>query len=244
MKEINLLPRHVERFWSYVDQSGGPEACWLWKGGDIKTRYGCFRVRTGSKTFVISTHKLAFLLAKGPIPEGMEICHTCDKPHCCNPAHLWAGTHQDNMRDSVLKGRRFQSGQPNARKLSPEAVAEMRRRFFDSDIRISALCREFDVNTGGIGAILTGRCYFEVDGPTCTPEELRRIIKERRARKIKNAIAPSAAPVSKPTNAAEREGKDSEDLSLPSRAQRQAERDAAPLLKPHHAEIRVGGISI
>lgn len=32
--------------------------------------------------------------------------HTCDNPPCCNPSHLKAVTHGENMRDMILKKRR------------------------------------------------------------------------------------------------------------------------------------------
>lgn len=50
-------------------------------------------------------HIVVFEIVKGPVPLGKHVCHTCDVGGCCNPRHLWAGTHQDNMRDRTRKGR-------------------------------------------------------------------------------------------------------------------------------------------
>jgi hypothetical protein len=69
--------------------------CWLWSGGGVRP-YGL--ISTG-------THRLAWELANGPIPDGMQVLHRCDEPRCCNPDHLFLGTQSDNMADKVRKGR-------------------------------------------------------------------------------------------------------------------------------------------
>lgn len=126
----------MARFERFVDRSGGPDACHPWTGSRIKgTGYGRFHL--GDRVEVASRIALAIDLGR-PIAPRLEACHTCDNPPCCNAAHLLEGTRQDNVRDSMAKGR-YRSGiaamlakpprgeQINRAKLTDEAVREMRR---------------------------------------------------------------------------------------------------------------------
>jgi len=93
-----------QRFWTKVDKRGS-EDCWLWIG--CKTSIGYGWISLGKKSSGgTHAHRAAWTLIRGTIPEGMHILHTCDVRACVNPAHLFLGTHQDNMDDMVRKGRR------------------------------------------------------------------------------------------------------------------------------------------
>jgi hypothetical protein len=82
------------------------DGCWLWAKSKSKNGYGLLSV--GRK--MIKPHRLSWELAIGPIPKGEGahgtcVCHKCDVRHCVNPAHLFLGSHLDNIRDMEAKGR-------------------------------------------------------------------------------------------------------------------------------------------
>jgi hypothetical protein len=53
----------------------------------------------------ILAHRLVYERTYGAVPDGKYVCHHCDNPPCCNPAHLFVGTAADNNHDMISKGR-------------------------------------------------------------------------------------------------------------------------------------------
>jgi hypothetical protein len=90
-------------FWSRVDKRG-PDECWEWTRGKLKQGYGQFHHPEMPPSGKLA-HRASYWLTHGGFDLSLLVCHRCDNPPCCNPAHLFLGTIQDNIRDRTLKLR-------------------------------------------------------------------------------------------------------------------------------------------
>lgn len=123
-----------------------PSGCWLWTGAKHPTGYGI--VKVAGKQWVV--HRYVSTLVAGEIPTETHILHSCDTPLCSNPAHLWRGSHADNMADKRSKGR---TSAPAVR-LTQQQVQEIRSLYAAGGVSYSSLANQFGVSKETIGAII------------------------------------------------------------------------------------------
>jgi hypothetical protein len=130
-----------ERFWKKVAITTD-ESCWLWTAGCNDNGYGNFKVNGVCQ----KAHRIAYELEFGLILPGFYVLHYCDNPPCCRPDHLFLGTHDDNMRDMAIKGRKVKTI-----KVSPDGVRAIReRRLLES---LKTLASEFCISESNVSLI-------------------------------------------------------------------------------------------
>lgn len=92
-----------EKFWDRVSKQG---SCWVWTGEINGWGYGATHVERKHR----SAHRVAYEMARGPIPPGMQVDHLCGNKVCVNPDHLEPVTLQENLRRARVAGRIFDLG--------------------------------------------------------------------------------------------------------------------------------------
>lgn len=123
---LEFTPSDHRRYGTKVNRNA-PFGCHLWTASVLGGGYGSFRLRG----YQGPAHRLAYCLAYGDIPEGLFVCHDCDRFYpvgdityrrCVNPTHLFLATNGDNTRDAMRKGR-LAYGKRNGHALHPESYA-------------------------------------------------------------------------------------------------------------------------
>lgn len=151
----------VSRFWRLVDRKADDD-CWLFQGYLDRNGYGVFVDGTGRKR---PAHELALSYTTGEMKlPGLDTCHSCDRPTCCNPNHLRFDTRQSNVDDMVKRERGARGSRSPHTHLTEADVVLIRRRR-EMGARHKDLAIDFNISPGAVTAIVHGRNWKHVGGP-------------------------------------------------------------------------------
>lgn len=134
-----------------VKDFGTDDDCWAWVGASKGNGYG----HTTYQGKNMPAHRKAFLIFKGEIPAGFDVCHACDNRWCVNPAHLFLGTRAENMADAMKKGR---TDGGHRKRLNEIQIQEVRRRLNRGE-QSSQIAQALGLHQGTISQIKLGGSY-------------------------------------------------------------------------------------
>lgn len=136
------------RFRDKVNE-GGPGECWPWMASTWSSGYGQFRLSepgAQARQVTVGAHVMAYFVATGVDPVGLEVCHSCDTPICCNPAHLFLGDRTANMRDASAK-RRLSVPRAHLEEVTPKVNAQRKMQGATVETTIKS---KLDLGTEGV----------------------------------------------------------------------------------------------
>lgn len=154
-------PEFENRFWAKVKR-GDPSECWNWQAARCGTHNGYGQ--TYYKGRKLLAHRAAWMISHGYLPpEDLEICHTCDNGLCCNPDHLWLGTHRENMIDRNRKGRIiYEKGSERCNAKLTEVDIEKILQLLEQGLSQRAIAKRFNVSQPKISHIKSGQSWSHV----------------------------------------------------------------------------------
>jgi hypothetical protein len=101
------------------------------------------------------------------------VLHKCDRRKCVNPEHLFLGTHADNVRDKVTKGRQarvrgknhgFQihpgtaaRGERSGRAKLTQTQVDSMRRMFQAGTSCGVIAEQFGITVGHVYHLRSGK---------------------------------------------------------------------------------------
>ncbi|MEQ8504611.1 MAG: HNH endonuclease signature motif containing protein [Rhodospirillales bacterium] len=109
---------------------------------------------------LVRAHRYAYETKVGPIPDGLDLCHSCDNPTCVNPGHLWPGTATENIQDMVRKGRsnrRRGESHPDAKLTAAEAI-----EVFNADGLQREIGDQFGIHQTHVSQIKRGKAWQHI----------------------------------------------------------------------------------
>lgn len=158
-----------DRFWTKVDKTG-PNGCWVWLANKNNKGYGMFSISAvvGKKL----AHRLSYEGAKGRIPKGRFVLHSCDNPACVNPDHLRIGNAKENVADMIERGRKVTTPMPgmlnSQSRLTDEQVIAIRLAYLAGERR-ETIAPRYDISVLSVSDIIGGKSWRHLFGVNGAP---------------------------------------------------------------------------
>ena len=149
------LDQLLEKYIEPIPETG----CHIWSGHTV---YGYGYTGYGGTTGRV--HRKVYEAVNGPIPEGMLVLHKCDVRACCNPKHLFLGTHAENMKDMTDKKRQAVGEKVGGAKLTPEQV----KIILNTKRKTNYLSQLFGISKTNIKDVRRRRTWRHIDGEIFT----------------------------------------------------------------------------
>ncbi len=158
MKYYRPIPQLSEAdkmlFWSKVNR-GKENECWNYLCGVSRNGYGQFYINR----IQFRSNRIAYYIINNIDPLYLDVLHTCDNPRCCNPNHLFLGTHQDNMNDIVAKGKQLKGENHHFAKLTEEQVKNIRYKSSILGYTQMELAQEYNTHQTNISLICAHKIW-------------------------------------------------------------------------------------
>ena len=173
-----------ERLWRHIDVRGFDE-CWEWTAWRGRGGYGVLGLYPPAfpRQTTAQAHRLAWEMFWQRPLQGIACHHVgpgcscggecvrCNNPACCNPLHIYDGTHSDNQRDSLVMGtsnflrplRKMHGSANKNAKLTEDVVREIRRRYAQGGVSQQALADEYGVSQSKISDAIHRKTWAHVE---------------------------------------------------------------------------------
>lgn len=152
MSNLKFTTKSLYQWLTEITLSSESDECLLWPYSRNAQGYGQIKPPNVNKPVLV--HRLAYEIKHGPIPQGLEVCHSCDIPPCFNVRHLFKGTHAENMADMRSKNRQPLGESRKGTKLTQNDVAEIRALYASGDFTTYELGNKFHVSQGHISMLI------------------------------------------------------------------------------------------
>lgn len=153
------------KFWARFDaRTRRVGECLEWTGNcrnrEKDGRYGAVKLPSGRNVF---THRVSWTRARGPIPAGLCVLHTCDNPLCVDVSHLFLGTDADNAADRERKQRnRPPIGEKQGRARLTNAQVRRIRFLLSQGVVQKIVAAAYSVCPATVAHIAVGRNWSKI----------------------------------------------------------------------------------